>query len=199
MAWAQNMAAAAAFALGLLALGSHAMAQSASPPPSSSTAAPPSPSGPVPDHTTATFGDWTLRCDRRADLAPPQRVCELGLVVQKQGESGAQAQIALGRVARGGALRITAVLPPNIAIKSNPKVIVEDLKPPTTDLSWTRCIAGACFADAAVSTALLDSLRTRTEPGRLDYRDGTDRDITLPLSFRGVGEALAALAREEAN
>ncbi len=159
----------------------------------------PSSSVQAPDHTTATFGDWTLRCDRRLDLTPPQRVCELGLVIQKQGESGAQAQIALGRIARGAALRITAVLPPNVALKTNPKVVVEGQEPPSTELLWTRCIAGGCFADAAVLPTLLNSLRTRTEPGRLDYRDGTERDQTIPISFRGVNAALEALAREEAN
>ena len=195
MAWAQKIAATAVFTSGLLVLTPHAIAQSATPP----KAGTPSQPAQTPDHTTATFGDWTLRCDRRLDLTPPQRVCELGLVIQKQGEAGAQAQIALGRVARGETLRITAVLPPNVALKANPKVVVEGQEPPSTELSWTRCIAGGCFADAAVSPALLNSLRTRTEPARLDYRDGTDRDMTLPISFKGVSPALEALAREEAN
>ncbi len=197
MPWTQKMA--ATLASGLLVLGGPAMAQRVTPPASSATTAKPSPPDASPDHTTATFGDWTLRCDRRLDLTPPQRICELGLVVQKQGESGAVAQIALGRVSRGEPLRITAVLPPNVSIKSSPKVIVEGLVPPSTELSWTRCIAGACFADAAVSDALLNSLRTRTEPARLDYRDATERDVTVPLSFKGVGTALEALGREEAN
>jgi invasion protein IalB len=203
MAWTQKMAATAAVASGLLVFGHQAMAQwAAKPPPSATTAPTPgTPSSPdqPPDHTTATFGDWTLRCDRRLDLTPPQRVCELGLVIQKPGETAAQAQIALGRVARGETLRITAVLPPNVALKTNPKVVIEGQEPPSTELSWTRCIAGGCFADAAVSPALLNSLRSRTEPGRLDYRDGTDREMTLPISFRGVKAALDALAREEAN
>lgn len=201
MAWTQKMTAIAVFASSLLILGPQAIAQWATPPLSTTApkAGPPSSSDLAPDTTTATFGDWTLRCDRRLDLKPPQRVCELGLVVQKQGETGAQAQFALGRVARGEALRITAVLPPNVALKTNPKVIIDGKEPLSTDLSWTRCIAGACFADAAVSAALLSSLRSRTEPGRLDYRDGTDREVTLPISFRGVSSALEALAREEAN
>src|SRR6187402_2707847 len=122
MAWTEKVTAAAVFASSLVLLSASTMAQSAATPTKPST---PSSPDPGPDTTTATFGDWTLRCDRRLDLTPPQRVCELGMVVQKQGETAAQAQFALGRVARGEALRITAVLPPNIAIKSNPKVVVD--------------------------------------------------------------------------
>jgi len=154
---------------------------------------------PIPDNTTATFGDWTLRCDRRLDLSPPQRVCELGLAIQKAGEPGVQAQLAIGRVAPGQALRMTAVLPPNVALNTNPRVVVEGQQPASTFLSWTRCLAGACFADAEISGQLLKDLQLRTEPGRLDYRNGTDREVSQSISLRGVRPALDALAREEAR
>jgi invasion protein IalB len=174
-----------------------AAAQWATKPPSSAAGG--TSTEPTPDHTTATFGDWTLRCDRRPDLSPPQRVCELGLAIQKAGETGVQAQMAIGRVAAGQPLRITAVLPPNVALRTNPRVVVEGLQLAPTLLSWTRCVAGACFADAEVSAELLKELRSRTEPSRLDYRDGTEREVVHSESFRGVRSALDALALEEAR
>ena len=179
-------------------LAGQAAAQWAPKPPSS-TPAEKAPNTSAPDQTTATFGDWTLRCDRRPDLTPPQRICELVLSIQKPGESAAQAQVAIGRVAAGQALRVTVALPPNVALKSNPRMVIEGQRPLTATLSWTRCIAGACFADAELSSELLDILRSRTEPARLDYRDGTEREVSQSVSFRGVRPALDALAREEAR
>jgi invasion protein IalB len=196
----RTIATAAACTSALLLLGHQAIAQATLPsspkalPLAEATAA-----NEAPDHTSTTFGDWTLRCDRRLDLTPPQRVCELGLVVQKAGETGAQAQIAVGRVARGSALQITAVVPPNLAFQTKPKVVVDGQDPSSTDLSWTRCIIGGCFADAPISPDLLKSLRSRTDHGRLDYHDGAGREVTLSVSFLGVKSALDALAREEAN
>lgn len=199
MAWiSKAITTAAICASGPLLAGPQAMAQWATKPPSSTTAET-APTASTPDQTTATFGDWTLRCDRRPDLTPPQRVCELLLVIQKPGETAAQAQIAIGRVAAGQALRITAVLPPNVALKTNPRVVIEGQKPLSTELSWTRCIAGACFADSEVSPDLLNALRSRSEAARLDYRDGTERETSQSVSFRGVRPALDALALEEAK
>lgn len=199
MAWiSKAITAAALCASGPLLAGPQAMAQWATKPPSS-TPAEKAPTASTPDQTTATFGDWTLRCDRRLDLTPPQRICELLLVIHKPGETAAQAQIAIGRVAAGQALRITAVLPPNVALKTNPKVVIDGQKPLSTGLSWTRCMAGACFADAEIPPDLLNALRSRTEPARLDYRDGTEREVSQTVSFRGVRPALDALAREEAR
>jgi invasion protein IalB len=81
--------------LGLLvvALAAEALGQASSP----RLVQPPTPGVPVtpvqsavpgPDRTTASFGDWTLRCDRRADVTPPQRFCEIGQIIQRAGEAG---------------------------------------------------------------------------------------------------------------
>lgn len=168
-----------------------AVAQSIPPLPS---AVPPANS--APDQTTASYGDWTLRCNRRIDLTPPRRFCEMALIVQKPGEAGAQGQVAVGRVARNEPLKVTAVLPPNVALKTAPRLVTDGKDALSVELAWTRCISGACFSDASLSDEAVSKLRSRTEAGRIDYRDGTDRDASLPLSFRGFSQALDALARE---
>lgn len=167
------------------------LAQSVSPLPPASP-----PAGPAPDQTTASYGDWTLRCNRRVDLTPPRRFCEMALIVQKPGEASAQGQVAVGRVARNEPLKVTAVLPPNLAFKTAPKLVTDGKDAVAIELAWTRCISGACFSDAPLSEETLSKLRSRTEAGRIDYRDGTDREASLPVSFRGFSQALDALARE---
>ncbi|MDP1960725.1 MAG: invasion associated locus B family protein [Reyranella sp.] len=165
------------------------------------TATPPAAASPgaAPDTTTASFGDWTLRCDRRMDVTPPQRFCELAHVVQKPGDANILGQFAVGRVARNDPLKFTTVLPVNVALKTLPRLVADGPEPVSVDLAWSRCLVGACFADATATDEVLKRLRSRTEPGRIVYRDGTDREASLPISFRGLAQALDALDREPAN
>ena len=179
-----------------LLLGSMAAAQQV---PKAPAAATPTSPGAAPDTTTASFGDWTLRCTRRQDVTPPQRFCELAHVVQKPGDPNILGQIAVGRVAPGERLKFTAVLPVNVALRTMPKLVADGPVPVSVELTWSRCLVGACFADATASDEVLNRLRARTEPGRIDYRDGTDREAGLPISFLGFGQALDALGREPAN
>ena len=78
-----TVALAATCGLALVVLVSSASAQTAPAP--AAAASPPAPAPPAaapsPSRTTASFGDWTLRCDRVADATPPKRSCELGLTV----------------------------------------------------------------------------------------------------------------------
>ena len=182
-----------------LMFAGQAAAQQAPKAPPAQTAAPKPGTSPSPDATTASFGDWTLRCDRRLDVTPPQRFCELAHVVQKPGESAILGQLAVGRVGKGDPLKITAVLPVSVALKILPKLVADRPEPLSVELTWTRCVVGACFSDVTASDEILKRLRALKEPARIEYRDGTDREASLPISFRGFGEALDALAHEPAN
>lgn len=197
-------AAAFAFLIGSVGLQFASMAAAQQVPKAPATtaspaAAAPSSAGTGPDTTTASFGDWTLRCDRRQDMTPPQRFCEMAYAVQKPGDATVLGQLAVGRVTHDQPLRFTAVLPVNVALKALPKLIADGPEPVSVELAWSRCIIGACFSDAAATDEVLRRLRARTEPGRIDYRDGTDREASLPISFRGFGQALEALGREPTN
>jgi hypothetical protein len=41
--------------------------------------------------------------------------------------------------------------------------------------------------------------RGQTDPGQLTFKDAAGRDQSLPLSFRGLAQALDALAKESAT
>jgi invasion protein IalB len=153
----------------------------------------PSASSPTPDRTTASYGDWILRCDRRTDQTPAQRFCELGQTVQRPGDAGPQAQLAFGRILPTDPIRITLLLPINVAFERPPKLTGDTS---SLELGWVRCLPTGCFANAIVPDDLLRKLRTIKEPGRMEYRDGNGRDVVLTISFRGFGEALDAFASE---
>ena len=176
--------------LALLLFLTGAMAQANKP------ATPPAPTplaaaSPAPDRTTASFGDWILRCERRGTT-----ICELGQAYQRQGESGPQAQLALGRISPSEPVRFTVLLPINVALQSAPKVTLEGTSGQTLSLAWIRCLATGCFANATVGDEALKKLSQQKDPGRLEYRDGADRETLVPISFRGFTEALEAFQRE---
>lgn len=54
----------------------------------------------------------------------------------------------------------------------------------------------ACFASAAIADSALAVLVAEAEPGRITFKDAADRDTPLPLSFRGLSQALDTLGKE---
>ncbi|KRD96354.1 invasion protein [Bosea sp. Root381] len=148
-----------------------------------------------PSVTTASFGDWTLRC-QRLDSAKAPRVCEVALVLQAQGQQTPIAQIAIGRMAAADPLRITAVMPVSVTFPSSVQIAIGDKDPKPLDLPWRRCIASGCFADAQPGEDMLKQWRKAGDAGRIVFRDAAGRDLTLPLSTRGLDPALDALAKE---
>jgi invasion protein IalB len=174
----------------LLSIATGAVAQT---PP---RAAPPAATTPTPDRTTASFGDWILRCDRRTDVTPPQRFCEVGQTIQRAGDAGPQAQVGLGKIDKSEPLRLTVLLPVSVTFAGNAKLLGDG---PLADLVWLRCLPAGCFASAPVPDELLKKFRAMKDAARLEYKDGAGRDVSLSISFRGFNEAMDALQRENSQ
>lgn len=146
-----------------------------------------------PQATTANFGDWTLRCTRIDATAAAKKICEVVQSIGVQGQPNPLAQMAFGYEVAGGPLKFTAVLPTNITFSGPVGMASADPDPVSLPLAWTRCLPDGCFANTDVDKALLSKLRGETKPGKLMFKDGGGRDIALPVSFRGLSEALDAL------
>ena len=149
----------------------------------------------VPQSTTAVFGDWSLQC-RRPEQGPA--LCEVTQTLQVQGQ-GNIAQIAIGHSAATDpavkdALRIVVVLPNNITFPGPVQMSVDDKDKPV-DLAYRRCLPAGCFADTEARDEFLNRWRAQIERGRLAFRDGSGRPIVLPFSFRGLAQALDAMAK----
>jgi len=171
---------------------------SAPPAPAATTPAVPPAAAQVsaePSVTTASFGDWTLRC-QRLDAAKPGRICEVALVLQAQGQQAPIAQIAIGRIANNEPLRVTAVMPVSVTFPSSVQIVIGEKDAKPLDLPWRRCIPTGCFADATPGDDMLRQWRKAGEAGRIQFKDAAGRDLALPLSTRGLDPALDALAKE---
>jgi invasion protein IalB len=168
-----------------------AAAPAATPAPAAAPAAAAPAASNDPAQTTATYGDWVLRCVH-PEKGP--NVCELVQSMVVQGQQQPVAQVAVGY--DKGDMRLTLLVPPAISLVHGPLLGVPGATTPHYDLAWRRCLPNGCFADVAVGPELLKTLRGRTDPMQLSFKDAAERDVNLPLSMRGLVAALDALAKE---
>lgn len=159
----------------------------------SAMAADPPPVPSDPGDTAATFGDWALHCERLPEGSRPARACEVVQSIQVQGQQGPIARIAIGRTSLDQPLAVTVVLPNNISLPSVVHVGA-DAKDKGPDLNWVRCTPGGCFAQAPLAAETLKVWRA-TQASRITFRDAAGRDVGFPISFRGLPQALDALAK----
>jgi invasion protein IalB len=147
-----------------------------------------------PQSTTATFGDWVLRCVREAPPDRPQRVCEVAQTLEVKGQ-GVVAQIALRRLSPKEPVRMTIALPPNVSLSSKVRVDVTDKDENPVELEWKRCLPGGCVAEGEVRDDLIRLWRAQTSAGQIRYAVASAQQVSLTFSFRGLAVALDNLAK----
>lgn len=149
-----------------------------------------------PSSTTASFADWILRCQRVSEAAKASRVCEVAQILQSQGQQAPIAQVAIGRAGAGEPLRVTAVMPVSVTFPSVVQIVIGEKDAKPLELGWRRCLPSGCFADAPLGDDVVRQWRKASEAGRIVFRDAAGRDLVLPLSIRGLDQAVEALAKE---
>ena len=159
----------------------------------------------APSVTTATYGDWTLHCVTAAPTPPAagagasQRNCEITLTVRVAGQAQPMARLAVGRLPGKEDLIMTAVLPVNVSLPGRVHVAADaesgDSERGGIELSWTRCIPGACLADGSPGKAALEIMRAKPS-GQLSFVDANGKTLGIRLSWRGFAQALHALLKD---
>ena len=154
-----------------------------------------------PQQTSASFGDWAVRCVRpAASQGTGKPVCEVAQSLLVKGQQDPIAQIAFGRpLAEQGAdpgLTPTVLLPVSIAFDKPPKLGPGPDDAQAVTLTFRRCLPGGCLADAKTDAAFLTTLRNASKPGHLSFTDAAERTMTLPLSVRGLAQVLDELAKQ---
>ncbi len=149
---------------------------------------------PAPQRTTATYGDWTLRCEQQ-DGPPPRKLCEMVQTATAQGQANPVAQIGIGRAGKTEPFRVVIQLPLNVWIPTGVH-FVHDAKLQGVTAGFKRCLPVGCFADFDLTDDLLKKLRAQTAAGRYEFKDAAQRVVAIPLSFKGFGAAYDALLKE---
>lgn len=143
-----------------------------------------------PDMTSETYGDWIIRCHQIDSV----KRCEMSQTLILQGQTAPIALIAFGREKKGDPLRMVIQLPTNITFEGGVKSTLANGEP-VIDMTFRRCFPSGCFADTTVTDAQINKLKAHADPLNIKFKDGTEREIALPLSLRGFGPALDALLR----
>lgn len=162
----------------------------AAPAPAAST---PAASTPAPERTTATYGDWTIRCEAQAGPAgTPIRACEAShAVLDPRGQ--AVAQLVIGRSPTDGGLLAVVQVPVNVTVAEPVRLRAEAVGVPMLTLPFRVCGPRGCFAQAPLPPEDLLRLRQRIEPMQIDYRDAAAAIVALPIGLRGLGVALDSI------
>jgi invasion protein IalB len=142
-----------------------------------------------PDMTSETYGDWVLQC--RGSGA---KTCEVAQTLVLQGQQRPIAMVAFGREKKGDPMRIVVQVPTNITFNGGVRALTADGSI-LAAMVYRRCFPTGCFADAPLNGTAISKLKTQTSPGSIKFKDGTEREISLPLSLKGLGSAIDALNR----
>jgi len=146
-----------------------------------------------PKVSVTNYGDWALRC--QGDSNKDAKNCEVALTIQLKDQSAPIAKIALGRPMPEAPLQAIVLLPTNVSFPSTVKLFASDKDPWGLDFTWRRCVQGGCFAEGIPSAEDLKNWREAKGDGRLLFKDASGQDLTIPVSFHGIGDALDALGK----
>jgi invasion protein IalB len=151
-----------------------------------------------PTMTTASYGNWVLRCitppaAKKAKKAPSKQ-CEVVQTVQVQGQKQPLAQVAIGHLPNGDDLVLTAVLPVNVSLPGLVRLIDGQGKE-SMKLRWSRCVQRTCIAAEKMTDKVLQKL-LQDNQGKLQFADANARAIAIPLSWVGLKQALTGLKKQ---
>jgi invasion protein IalB len=144
----------------------------------------------TPERTTATYDQWTLRCET---IGEDERACEVFQTVVIQGSSTPVAQIAFAPQVEGGQ-RLIVQSPISVWLPAGVRFSLAEEEILTAE--FKRCFPNFCLAEADLPDATLERLRAQNGEGTLIFQDGGEREVTVPLSFDGFADAYTALLAE---
>jgi invasion protein IalB len=143
-----------------------------------------------------------LVCRRRADSSretrvepPNQKLCEMAQSTQLQGQPNPVTQIAIGRANKSEPIKIIFQVPINVWLPSGVKLAYTEKEAPLA-AAFKRCVPAACLADSEIKDDLVRKLRAATENGKLEFKDAAQRDVAVPVSFKGFAQAFDAMTKE---
>lgn len=178
-----------------LCLGSVSIAQTVKPPPPVVTSDAPRTGEAEPSSTSASYGDWIMRCQRLGDGSDAERVCEVAQLIRAQDQQNPVAEVAIGRLKKTDPLHLTIVLPVNIALSTPPSLSLNGKDVDGLNFVWLKCLPGGCYANALLTDDVVRRWKDETDARRIIWNDGSGRESAVGLSFNGLGSALNALNR----
>ena len=138
----------------------------------------------APQRTTATYGDWTVRCVMHSKT----RTCEMIQATQIKNRPQPITQIAIGHQTKGGPLKMVFEVPVNVWLPDGVKLVTGEKKAAIT-AHFSRCVPVGCFAEADIDQNEIKELDHLKKSGKLRFKDARKQQVAIPVSFKGFGDA----------
>lgn len=153
------------------------------------TAAAPAASAPKTEtETLSSHGDWRVRCKK--NVSPKE--CEAVQTLQTPDLKGILAHVAV-RAQHNGPVRLIILTPPGVWLPAN--VIFKVGGVPDITLTYKRC-GQYCVASVVLTAENIAALKASSGEGELTFENGSRNPIILPVSFKGLGEAMTASLKD---
>jgi len=149
-----------------------------------------------PQRTTATYEDWIVQCETQTG-PPSHKVCEMTQVtqLQLQGKSQPFSRVIIPRPLKDQPSKLVVQVPINVSFSTNVRVQSSDGDQGIA-APFARCVPDGCFADFEIKDEALKKFRSASTAGKLSFADASGRGVSVPLSFKGFGNAYDALMKE---
>jgi invasion protein IalB len=148
-----------------------------------------------PQRTTASYGDWVVRCETAAG-PPPTKNCDMEQLAQVQGQANPISRVAIPLPQKGEPPKLFVQLPINVSFMAPLKITAGE-KDAGITAPFRRCVPAGCFVEIELKDDLQKKFRAAaTEPGKITFKDAADRDVAIPLSFKGFAQAFEALLKQ---
>ena len=155
----------------------------------------PAPADQTPQRTTATYGDWTVRCETIPG-PPVQKNCEMDQLAQMQGQANPISRVVIPLMPKGEPPKLFVQVPINVSFTA-PLKMTADAKDAGISTPFRRCVPAGCFVEIDLKDDLQKKFRAATaESGKILYKNAGDQDVTIPVSFKGFAQAYEALLKQ---
>lgn len=136
--------------------------------------------------TRSVHDDWIVRCKK------DKGQCEAVQTLQTTDLKGILAHIAV-RAEKNEPVRLIILVPPGVWLPANVEFKVPGVD--TLTLTYKRC-GQYCVASIALSKEQVAALKGSAGKGEFQFENGSRSPIILPVSFKGLGEAMEAALKQ---
>lgn len=143
---------------------------------------------PAASEIRSSHGDWVVRCKK--DSSPKE--CEASQTLQTPDLKGTLAHVAV-RARKGGEVLLVVLTPPGVWLPANVTLKVPGV--PDVLLTYKRC-GQYCVASVALTPESVTALKASAGQGDLAFENGSRSPIILPVSFKGLADALTASLKD---
>lgn len=138
----------------------------------------------LPVQTTATFGDWTVRC--RKVSKKNDTLCEMIQVVPAKNKKGAIANLAVGRLPGDERIRLVIQLPIGVHLPSDVAMKIGDEA--IAQAKFQSCYSSFCLARAELDVTALKRMKGARSM-TVSFKDRAEQDASISVSLSGFTAA----------